>query len=185
MVRKRLRAVIARPRDVRSSPAARLRVSRHLAARLKAGRWRRAVLLGVPLLVVALLLLTAAWLVHRVYFDRSGLPDLEPFIRFEPPTTGVVHDAQGTALIELAREYRRVVAYDDVPLSCARPSWRPRTRVLLPFGRGLRALPRVVRKTAARSLGEWWKGGAGFRLLLPQGGRPSLSSSSAATSSRA
>ena len=33
-----------------------------------------------------------------------------------------------------------------------------------------RALPRVVQKTAVRSMSEWWKGGHGFRLLLPQGG---------------
>ena len=33
-----------------------------------------------------------------------------------------------------------------------------------------RALPRVVQRTVARSLGEWWKGDRGLRLLLPQGG---------------
>ena len=52
-------------------------------------------LLAVALLPVALLLFPAAWLVHHVYFDRGGLPDLESFIRFEPPTTGVVCDARG------------------------------------------------------------------------------------------
>ena len=31
-------------------------------------------------------------------------------------------------------------------------------------------LPRVVHKTAASSLGAWWKGGSGFRLMLPHGG---------------
>jgi hypothetical protein len=48
-----------------------------------------------------------ARLVHHVYFARGGLPDLEPFVRFEPPTTGVVYDANGRVLVELAREYRR------------------------------------------------------------------------------
>ena len=33
-----------------------------------------------------------------------------------------------------------------------------------------RALPRVVQKMTVRSVSEWWKGGHGFRLLLPQGG---------------
>ena len=84
---------------------ARLRVTRRLAARLKAMRRHRVVLLGIALLAVALPLVPAAWLVHHVYFDRTGMPDLEAFIRFEPPTTGVVRDARGTVLIELAREY--------------------------------------------------------------------------------
>ena len=58
-----------------------------------------------------LLLLLSAGFIRHVYFDRSGLPDIEPFIRFEPPTTGKVYDARGKVLIELAREYRRVVSF--------------------------------------------------------------------------
>ena len=48
-----------------------------------------------------LLLLLAGALIHHVYFDRSGLPDLEAFIRFEPPTTGRVYDARGKVLIDV------------------------------------------------------------------------------------
>ena len=54
--------------------------------------------------------------IHHVYFDRSGLPDLEPFIRFEPPATGRVYDVRGKVLIELGGEYRKVVSYDEVPV---------------------------------------------------------------------
>lgn len=43
----------------------------------------------------------------HVYYDRSGLPDLDLFIRFELPMTGEVYDARGKLLIELAREDRR------------------------------------------------------------------------------
>jgi membrane carboxypeptidase/penicillin-binding protein len=69
-----------------------------------------------PLLALVLLLvLPAVGLVYHIYFDRRGLPDLEPFIRFELSTIGQVHDARGTVLVELAREYRRVVSYDEVP----------------------------------------------------------------------
>ena len=150
---------------------ARLRVTRRLAARLKAMRRRRAVLLAVALLPVALLLFPAAWLVYHVYFDRTGLPDLESFIRFEPPTTGVVRDVHGTVLIELAREYRRVVTYDEVPLILRQAILAAEDkRFFSHSGVDYRALPRVVQKTAVRSLGEWWKGGHGLRLLLPQGG---------------
>ncbi|HSO22624.1 MAG TPA: hypothetical protein VLT81_06935, partial [Chondromyces sp.] len=36
---------------------------------------RRAVFLAVVFLPAALLLVPATWLVHRVYFDRTGLPE--------------------------------------------------------------------------------------------------------------
>jgi len=122
------------------------------------------------LLSVALFLPPAAWLVHHVYFDRSGVPDLTAFLRFEPPTTGVVRDARGTVLIELAREYRRVVTYDDVPVILRQAILAAEDkRFFSHSGVDYRALPRVVQKSAARSLSEWWKGG-GVRLLLPQGG---------------
>ena len=77
-------------------------LTRRLTVRLTATRRRRVVVLGAVFLPVALVLLPGAWLVHHVFFDRSGVPDLEPFIRFEPPTTGVVSDVHGTPLIELA-----------------------------------------------------------------------------------
>ena len=78
---------------------ARLRITRRLAARLKALRRRHAVLLAAALLPALFILIPAAWLVHHVYFDRAGMPDIEAFIRFEPPTTGVVRDIHGTVLI--------------------------------------------------------------------------------------
>jgi len=149
----------------------RLRAARRLAARLRAAAWRRPVRLTVALAALASVLLPPAWLVHHVYFDRSNLPDLEPFIRFEPPTTGVVRDVHGTALIELAREYRRVVTYDEVPLILRQAIMAAEDKSFFSHsGVDYRALPRVIRKTAARSMGEWWKGGRGLRLLLPQGG---------------
>jgi penicillin-binding protein 1A len=129
------------------------------------------VLLAIPPVAVATVLLPAAWLVHRVYFDRTRLPALEPFIRFEPPTTGVVRDALGNPLIELAREYRRVVTYDEVPPILRQAILAAEDKNFFSHsGVDYTALPRVVRKTAARSLGQWWNGDAGLRLLLPQGG---------------
>ena len=52
---------------------------------------------------------------HHVYFNRQSLPDLGPFTRFEFPTIGHVYDAGGSPLIELAREYREIVRYEDIP----------------------------------------------------------------------
>ncbi|HSO22272.1 MAG TPA: transglycosylase domain-containing protein, partial [Chondromyces sp.] len=132
---------------------------------------RRAVFLAVVFLPAALLLVPATWLVHRVYFDRTGLPELESFIRFDPPTTGVVRDAHGQVLIELAREYRRVVTYDEVPPILRQAILAAEDkRFFAHSGVDYRALPRVVKKTAAHSLGNWWKGDHGLRLIMPQGG---------------
>jgi penicillin-binding protein 1A len=129
------------------------------------------VLLAGGLLPVALLLVPAAWLVHHVYFDRTGVPELESFIRFEPPTTGVVRDVHGKVLIELAREYRRVVTYDEVPLILRQAILSAEDKSFFSHsGVDYPALPRVIQKTIVRSLGEWWKGGQALRLLLPQGG---------------
>jgi len=52
---------------------------------------------------------------HHVYLDRQNLPDLGPFTRFEYPGIGHVYDANGQPLIELAREYRQIVQYQDIP----------------------------------------------------------------------
>lgn len=126
---------------------------------------------AVALPVLALFLLPAAWLVHHVYFDRSEVPDLEAFIRFEPPTTGVVTDAQGHALIELAREYRRVVTYDEVPEIVREAILAAEDKRFFDHsGVEYRALPRVLQKAVTRSFAEWRKGGHGLRLLMPQGG---------------
>jgi penicillin-binding protein 1A len=129
------------------------------------------VLLAVTLAATALALIPVAWLAYHIYFDRSRLPDLEAFIRFEPPTTGTVYDARGQVMIELAREYRRVVTYDEVPPILRQAILAAEDKSFFTHsGVDYSALPRVVQKTAVRSGTEWWKGGHGLRLLLPQGG---------------
>jgi penicillin-binding protein 1A len=52
---------------------------------------------------------------YHVYFDRSDLPDMEAFARFELPTIGTVYDAHDQPLIELANEYRKITRYEDIP----------------------------------------------------------------------
>ena len=51
----------------------------------------------------------------NLFNDASSRSDLESFLRFEPPTIGAIYDAQGKEMIELAREHRRVVSYDEMP----------------------------------------------------------------------
>jgi penicillin-binding protein 1A len=63
--------------------------------------------------VSAALFTISAW--YHIYYDRENLPDLGPFTRFEFPTVGRVYDTNGQPLIELAREYRHITSYADIP----------------------------------------------------------------------
>jgi penicillin-binding protein 1A len=64
-------------------------------------------LVGVALVAIGTL--------HYIYFNRQNLPDAEPFMRFEFPAVGHVYDTNGQALVELAREYRAITQYADIP----------------------------------------------------------------------
>jgi penicillin-binding protein 1A len=110
-------------------------------------------------------------LVQHIYFNRSGLPDLEPFIRFELPTIGQVYDTNGKVLVQLAREYRRVVLYDEVPPVLRDAILAAEDKNFFSHsGVEYRALLRVGYKTAVHSVAAWWKGGFRLRLRFPQGG---------------
>lgn len=144
-----------------------------VARRLRVACSRPAVWFTAPLLaLLLLLLLPVGGLVYHIYFDRRGLPDLEPFIRFELSRIGQISDAQGTVLVELAREYRRMVTYDDVPAVLRHAILAAEDKNFFSHsGVEYLALPRVVYKTAVRSVSAWWKaGGIDFRLRFPQGG---------------
>jgi penicillin-binding protein 1A len=52
---------------------------------------------------------------HYLYVDRTNLPDLGPFTRFELPTIGHIYDVNGQSLVELARERRRITPYAEIP----------------------------------------------------------------------
>ncbi|MDP3793069.1 MAG: transglycosylase domain-containing protein [bacterium] len=54
--------------------------------------------------------------VYYVYVDRKNMPDIQPFIRFEPPVIGQIKDSNNQTVIELATEYRRIINYDRIPL---------------------------------------------------------------------
>jgi penicillin-binding protein 1A len=128
----------------------------------------RAVRVGVPAL--ALLLLPPGWLYYHVQWNRSNVPDIDPFIRFEPPTIGEIYDARGRVLIQLAREYRRVVTYDEIPLVVRQAILAAEDKNFYSHsGVDYGAFPRVVQKAAVWSTASWWRG-EGLRLRLPQGG---------------
>jgi penicillin-binding protein 1A len=158
------------PRPQRAKTAKPAAAGARRAGSRVAARLLRITGIAAPILAISLGLIVTG-LVHHVYFDRSGLPDLGPFIRFETPTIGAVYDARGKVLIELAREYRRTVSFDEVPEVLRDAILAAEDKNFLSHsGVDYGALPRVVRKTTASSLGTWWKGDSGFRLLLPHGG---------------
>jgi penicillin-binding protein 1A len=86
----------------------------HGRSRIRRLPWRRgAVRVLVGTTVIAATLIAGG--VHYIYFDRTNLPDLEAFSRFELPTIGHVYDINGRPLIEMASEYRQITKYEDIP----------------------------------------------------------------------
>src|ERR1035437_4219594 len=99
-------------------PAMRRRV-RAAARRIRRTRLGR---LGRTKGVVRLFLCTTALTtvlagagLYHVYFDRSSLPDLDGFTRFEFPTIGHIYDAHGQPLKEMAAESRQITRYEEIP----------------------------------------------------------------------
>ncbi len=126
--------------------------------------------------VAGVVLIGGAAFAHHLYLDRSDLPDLEPFIRFEPPTIGEVSDARGEVLIELAREYRRILEYDEIPPVVREAILAAEDKNFFSHsGIDYGAFPRVVWKTVATSVSATWRHSvAEHRLapsvIFPQGG---------------
>jgi penicillin-binding protein 1A len=116
-------------------------------------------------------LTTTSALAYRIYFDRRDLPDLEAFIRFEPPSTGVIYEAHGGSLIEVAHEYRRVVSYEQVPEVLRQAVLAAEDKSFFAHnGVAYGALPRIAWKSVRDSIGAWRRGGEAARVRLPQGG---------------
>jgi penicillin-binding protein 1A len=52
---------------------------------------------------------------YYVYFDRTNLPDIRQFTRFEFSAIGHIYDVNDQPFMELAREYRHNIKYADIP----------------------------------------------------------------------
>jgi penicillin-binding protein 1A len=72
-------------------------------------------LLRIASLLVAIPVVMILCGIIYISYNRTDLPDLDAFFRFEPPTTGRIYDANGHVLIELARERREIIKYKDIP----------------------------------------------------------------------
>jgi penicillin-binding protein 1A len=105
---------------------------------------------------------------HHLFIDRSGVPDLEPFTRFEPPTIGEVYDAHGQVLIELAREYRRILEYREIPPVVREAILAAEDKNFFSHsGIDYAAFPRVLWKTLASSASVSWRQSVDERRLAP------------------
>lgn len=78
-------------------------------------RWISRLVIGGTAItaIVAFLILLAG--IHYIYLDRTDLPDIEAFARFEFPAVGHVYDTNGKPLIELAKERRQIVQFAGIP----------------------------------------------------------------------
>src|SRR5512142_2168655 len=134
-------------------------------------RWRRGVLYSAMSTTFITAALVGAGVQH-VYFDRTNLPDIERFARFEFPAIGTVYDVNGQPFIELTRERRRLIKYENIP-------WIVRDAIIAAedknffshSGFNYSGIPRVLAKVrmralAARLVGLGWQD----NVLFPQGG---------------
>ncbi len=113
---------------------------------------------GLLLLPMVAAIACAVALGWHVLLDRRGLPELEPFLRFEVPVTGHVYDSRGFVLAEFAREKRRIVSYDDLPPIVQHALLAAEDKRFFSHpGVDYLALPRVIAKNiqhGARSVGR-------------------------------
>jgi len=113
---------------------------------------------------------------YHVYFDRSDLPDIEAFAGFAFPTIGTVYDANGQPLTELAKEYRKITKYEDIPAIVRDAIIAAEDKHFFSHnGVDYFALPRVLSKVRLRTLVSRLTGLGRKDLvenlaLLPQGG---------------
>jgi penicillin-binding protein 1A len=113
---------------------------------------------------------------HHIYFDRRNLPDLGPFARFEFPTIGHIYDTDGKPLLELAREYRQITHYQDIPPIVRDAILATEDKHFFTHnGADYFIIPRVVAKVRIGALvGRLATGGrhdnTSGRAIFPQGG---------------
>ena len=154
----------------------RLRVSALAATRrIRSTRWRRGVL-NHAIRATAIMAALVSIGFYHVYFDRSDLPDIEAFARFEFPTIGTVFDANGQPLIELAEEYRKITKYEDIPPIVRDAIIATEDKHFFSHsGVDYTVIPRVlgkvrIRAVAARLIGLGRQDEVVSQALLPHGG---------------
>ena len=78
----------------------------------------RTLFITVSMFVICMTVTGAVYLsitLHYIYFDRTDLPDIEQFAKFEFSTIGHVYDLNSQPLAEMSREHRRITRYEEIP----------------------------------------------------------------------
>jgi penicillin-binding protein 1A len=143
--------------------------------------WTRGVvvLLACVALVGAASIGAAAFTASTLYYvcvDRENLPDLGRFTRFEFPSIGRVYDTNGQPLIELAREYRHITPYADIPPIVREAILATEDKRFFSHdGVDYLSLPRVIGKVRVGAWGTRLATGGrrdntSGRAIFPQGG---------------
>lgn len=163
---------------MRKTQSLHLRLSRTIQGALS-GLWkvyRASRLLQIASLLAVIPLALALCGIAYVSFDRRNLPDLEAFIRFEPPTMGHIFDANGHVLIELGREHREITQYDDIPEVLRNAILSAEDRNFFShWGVDYSVFPRLFSKTNVHALiarveGSFVENAAKGGPVFPQGG---------------
>lgn len=172
--RVRLRRVYARSSPIGRS--VRLGVCCGLwATRMVRLKWGRLLLYSV----ICTTVVAAAFIstgIHYIYFDRTALPDIEPLARFELPAISTIYDVNGRALLELAKERRKILQYDEIPVIVRHAIIAAEDkRFFSHSGIDYAAIPRALGKIRLRALvsrlfGSGSKSEMRRQALLPQGG---------------
>jgi penicillin-binding protein 1A len=130
-------------------------------------------LIGCNMLLAAVLVAVGF---HHIYLERTGLPDLEPFSRFEFPTIGHIYDTNGKPLSEMAKQYRRITRCEEIPPIVRDAILAAEDKNFFSHsGVDYSGIPRVVRKVRvdsllARLLRSGKQDEAKSPAIFPQGG---------------
>jgi penicillin-binding protein 1A len=138
--------------------------------------YKKSLLFRIASLLVAVPLVAILCGTIYITYNRADLPDLDAFLRFEPPTTGHIYDANGHVLIELGTERREIIQYKEIPdvlwqaiLSAEDENFFSHAGV------DYSAFPRLLGKTNLRALlsrggGPNGENAGGRATAFPQGG---------------
>src|SRR3989344_767205 len=74
------------------------------------GRW----LVRILLAMLSSMVFAASSFIYYVYFNRNGLPSIDPLVKFDTPSIGAIYDAKGRPVVYLAHEYRWIVGYEKI-----------------------------------------------------------------------
>jgi penicillin-binding protein 1A len=147
--------------------------------RLFSGLWRvyrKSRLLRIASLLAAVPLVLIFCGITYITYNRTNLPDLDAFIRFEPPTIGHIYDANGHVLIELGNERREIIQYRSIPDVLRQAILSAEDENFFSHaGVDYSVFPRLLGKTNIRALiaragGSNGSNAAQRALVFPQGG---------------